>query len=199
MDLFKEELNKIDVLLIDDGDVFLDLQFFKEELLHLFTWFVSQQKQLAVTSKVGLEGFLGLNFPDCGLVVKLEIGDSSANKDQEFPIDLWKQILAQLQKSLSKPSYESWFSCSSASFEGDTITIYAPNEFTADWLESRYDEEISKTLSEITGKTYNRKYVSTSDSSMLNSSYKEKKEEKQDTLELILEELKEIKLFLMSR
>ncbi len=165
----------------------------------MFTWFVSQQKQLAVTSKVGLEGFLGQNFPDCGLVVKLEIGDSSANKDQEFPIDLWKQILAQLQKSLSKPSYESWFSCSSASFEGDTITIYAPNEFTADWLESRYDEEISKTLSEITGKTYNRKYVSTSDSSMLNSSYKEKKEEKQDTLELILEELKEIRLFLMSR
>ena len=46
----------------------------------MFTWFVSQQKQLAVTSKVGLEGFLGQNFPDCGLVVKLEIGDSSANK-----------------------------------------------------------------------------------------------------------------------
>ena len=51
---------------------------------------------------------------------------------------LWDQVLSQMEKKVSKPSYETWLkSTKAASLKGDTLTVTAPNEFARDWLEGR--------------------------------------------------------------
>ncbi|WP_270183032.1 chromosomal replication initiator protein DnaA [Alkalihalobacillus sp. CinArs1] len=74
--------------------------------------------------------------------------------------DLWQQALAEIEKKLSKPSFETWLKSTSANrMEGDTIIITAPNEFARDWLESRYSSLITETLLELTGSELRAKFI----------------------------------------
>ena len=51
--------------------------------------------------------------------------------------DLWNSALTELEKKVSKPSYETWLKSTKAhALKKDTLTIIAPNEFARDWLES---------------------------------------------------------------
>ncbi|MDP4552972.1 chromosomal replication initiator protein DnaA [Alkalihalobacillus macyae] len=74
--------------------------------------------------------------------------------------DLWQQALSEIEKKLSKPSFETWLKSTSANrMEGDTIIITAPNEFARDWLESRYSSLITETLLELTGSELRAKFI----------------------------------------
>lgn len=74
--------------------------------------------------------------------------------------ELWEKVLATIEKKVSKPSFETWLSDTSArDIEQDTIIINAPNEFARDWLESRYSGLIQETLLEVTGAELSVKYV----------------------------------------
>lgn len=74
--------------------------------------------------------------------------------------DLWDKALAHIQTRLSKPSFETWLKSTSAtSLDDDALLIIAPNEFTRDWLESRYSDLILETLYEITGKHLSIKFI----------------------------------------
>ena len=75
-------------------------------------------------------------------------------------LDLWNQALAQIEKKLSKPSFETWMKSTKAhSLQGDTLTITAPNEFARDLLESRYLHLIADTIYELTGEELSVKFV----------------------------------------
>ncbi|AEK87155.1 chromosomal replication initiation protein [Bacillus amyloliquefaciens XH7] len=75
-------------------------------------------------------------------------------------LDLWNQALAQIEKKLSKPSFETWMKSTKAhSLQGDTLTITAPNEFARDWLESRDLHLIADTIYELTGEELSVKFV----------------------------------------
>ncbi|MGG3999281.1 MULTISPECIES: chromosomal replication initiator protein DnaA [Anoxybacillus] len=66
--------------------------------------------------------------------------------------DLWNKALAEIEKKISKPSFETWLKSTTAhSLKGDILIITVPNEFTKDWLESRYTRLIEQTLYDITG------------------------------------------------
>ncbi|MBB6176272.1 chromosomal replication initiator protein [Anoxybacillus tengchongensis] len=66
--------------------------------------------------------------------------------------DLWSKALAEIEKKISKPSFETWLKSTTAhSLKGDILIITVPNEFTKDWLESRYTRLIEQTLYDITG------------------------------------------------
>ncbi|MGG3841337.1 chromosomal replication initiator protein DnaA [Anoxybacillus kestanbolensis] len=66
--------------------------------------------------------------------------------------DLWNKALAEIEKKISKPSFETWLKSTTAhSLKGDVLIITVPNEFTKDWLESRYTRLIEQTLYDITG------------------------------------------------
>ncbi|MCM3736281.1 chromosomal replication initiator protein DnaA [Bacillus cytotoxicus] len=66
--------------------------------------------------------------------------------------DLWNSTLKELEKKVSKPSYETWLKSTKAySLKKDILTITAPNEFARDWLESHYSDLISETIIHLMG------------------------------------------------
>ncbi|MFE8704073.1 chromosomal replication initiator protein DnaA [Cytobacillus sp. FJAT-54145] len=74
--------------------------------------------------------------------------------------DLWNNALANIEKKISKPSFDTWLKSTKAhSLQGDMLTITAPNEFARDWLEERYSGLISGILYDITGEELGVKFI----------------------------------------
>jgi chromosomal replication initiator protein len=74
--------------------------------------------------------------------------------------DLWNKALADIEKKISKPSFDTWLKSTKAhSLQGDLLIITAPNEFARDWLEERYSQIISDILYEITGEELSVKFI----------------------------------------
>ncbi|MBV7505021.1 chromosomal replication initiator protein DnaA [Bacillus sp. sid0103] len=74
--------------------------------------------------------------------------------------DLWHAALANIEKKISKPSFDTWLKSTKAhSLQGDLLIITAPNEFARDWLEERYSQLISGILYEITGEELSVKFI----------------------------------------
>jgi chromosomal replication initiator protein len=66
--------------------------------------------------------------------------------------ELWQEVLKLIANKLSKPSFDTWFKQTQAiKLKKDTITIEVPNEFTRDWLDSKYRPLIEEMLFEVTG------------------------------------------------
>lgn len=62
----------------------------------------------------------------------------------------WLEVLKLIEGKLSKPSFETWLKATDAKIEGNNWTIIAQNEFSRDWLESRYMGLIEETIQELT-------------------------------------------------
>ncbi|GAE26199.1 chromosomal replication initiator protein DnaA [Halalkalibacter wakoensis JCM 9140] len=74
--------------------------------------------------------------------------------------DLWEQALAEIEKKVSKPSFETWLKATKANdIQNDMIVITAPNEFARDWLEDHYADLTSDTIEQITGTRLKPKFV----------------------------------------
>ncbi|GLY08791.1 chromosomal replication initiator protein DnaA [Bacillus badius] len=74
--------------------------------------------------------------------------------------DLWNKALENIEKKISKPSFDTWLKSTKAhSLHGDSITIAAPNDFARDWLEGHYSQLISGVLGEITGEQLSVKFI----------------------------------------
>ncbi len=60
---------------------------------------------------------------------------------------LWQAVLGNLEVSLSKANFITWFkSTAILDKTGDTLIVSAPNAFTKEWLEKKYHSEIVKAL-----------------------------------------------------
>jgi chromosomal replication initiator protein len=74
--------------------------------------------------------------------------------------DLWNAALSNIEKKISKPSFDTWLKSTKAhSLQGNSLVITAPNEFARDWLEERYSQLISGILYEITGEELTVKFI----------------------------------------
>lgn len=92
---------------------------------------------------------------------------------------VWEKALAMIETKLSKPSFETWLKSTKAiALDDDTLFISAPNEFSRDWLESRYAQLIVETLYEITGETMKVKIVTSDSDANLKSKTPKKVEDK---------------------
>lgn len=75
---------------------------------------------------------------------------------------MWEKTLSDIETKISKPSFETWLKSTKAiALNDDTLFISAPNEFSRDWLESRYATLIEDTLFETTGENMKVKIVTT--------------------------------------
>jgi chromosomal replication initiator protein len=74
--------------------------------------------------------------------------------------DLWSAALHNIEKKISKPSFDTWLKSTKAhSLKGDLLVITAPNEFARDWLEERYSQLVAGILYEITGEELAVKFI----------------------------------------
>lgn len=81
------------------------------------------------------------------------IGQDLKGKNEiEYGQDIWKAVLDEIAKDLNAPSFETWFRPASAIVDGDTLKIFAPNQFSADWMELRYKQNLSDAVEKVLGK-----------------------------------------------
>ncbi|RUS48781.1 chromosomal replication initiator protein DnaA [Cohnella sp. AR92] len=74
--------------------------------------------------------------------------------------EIWQQVLSVIQTKLSKPSYDTWFKATKASFVGeDSVVVTAPTTFAAEWLETRYTKLVSSALAEYLGRSVDVKFA----------------------------------------
>lgn len=86
------------------------------------------------------------------MVAHQEMKENKPTYDHPSNDDLWGTILSLIKKRISRPSFDTWLAKTTAAHEGDTITIYAPNEFARDWLDSQYRTIITETIEELCGR-----------------------------------------------
>jgi chromosomal replication initiator protein len=66
------------------------------------------------------------------------------------PIQLWQATLGELELSLSKANFTTWFKNTGvSSWNGENVIISVPNGFTKEWLEKKYHTNILKALKSV--------------------------------------------------
>ncbi len=74
--------------------------------------------------------------------------------------EIWSHTLEKMKEYLSKPSFETWFQSTKPVDIGEQeLYISVPNEFTKDWLNSRYKTSIENSVKEVSGKQYKVKFL----------------------------------------
>ncbi len=78
--------------------------------------------------------------------------------------ETWQLTLEELSKGLNKPSFETWFNLTKpVSLENCCLVIEVPNDFTKEWFETRYKNQIIDALKEITAEEHRVNFVVASD------------------------------------
>jgi len=73
---------------------------------------------------------------------------------------LWSAALGELQLSLSKANYETWFKDTAiVSEEDDVFMLGVPNAFAREWLENKYRTQVRETLQRLVGRTVDVRFV----------------------------------------
>ncbi|PWI21537.1 chromosomal replication initiator protein DnaA [Kurthia zopfii] len=76
----------------------------------------------------------------------------------------WEQVLNDVQKILSKPSFDTWLkSTELIAYENDQLTVSVPNSFTRDWLAQNYVSMIQDVIKKITGSILHIDFIQLSD------------------------------------
>ncbi len=64
--------------------------------------------------------------------------------------ELWQAVLGELELSLSKANFTTWFKNTFiSSLDGERVTISVPNTFTKAWLEKKYNPSILKSIQSV--------------------------------------------------
>ncbi|MEA3249348.1 MAG: chromosomal replication initiator protein DnaA [Patescibacteria group bacterium] len=64
--------------------------------------------------------------------------------------ELWQAVLGELELSLSKANFTTWFKNTFiSSLDGESVTISVPNTFTKAWLEKKYNPSILKSIQSV--------------------------------------------------
>jgi len=67
--------------------------------------------------------------------------------------EIWQAVLAELELSISKPNFVTWFrNTDILSYNDNCIILCVPNAFNRAWLEKKYHQSIVKSLERVSGK-----------------------------------------------
>jgi chromosomal replication initiator protein len=76
------------------------------------------------------------------------------------PKEIWEAVLGQLQVQVTKPNFETWLKGTQGErYRDEIFVISAPNAFVAEWLESRLQSLIKKTLTSVIGNPVEIKFI----------------------------------------
>ena len=69
---------------------------------------------------------------------------------ENYLTEIWRSVLSEVEKSLSKPSFETWLkSTKPLSFQDNTMVVEVPNDFARDWLQNHYRKTITSAIEKI--------------------------------------------------
>lgn len=75
------------------------------------------------------------------------------------PNALWQSVLGQLEISISKANFTTWFKNTAiASFYDNRVIISVPNIFTKEWLENKYNKQIKEAFKNVLGTDVSLEY-----------------------------------------
>ncbi len=64
--------------------------------------------------------------------------------------EIWRLFLTEMENDLGKPSFETWLKTTRPiALKGNNLIIEVPNEFTKNWINKHYQNNISKVLEKI--------------------------------------------------
>ncbi len=65
--------------------------------------------------------------------------------------EIWQLTLEELSKDVNKPSFETWFKLTKpVSLDNNCLVIEVPNDFTKQWFETRFRQQIQNALKVVT-------------------------------------------------
>lgn len=68
------------------------------------------------------------------------------------PNELWNRALGQLELQVTRPNFDTWLrNTVGLRLEGDTLVIGTPTDFALEWLRSRMQAQIARTVSRLAG------------------------------------------------
>ena len=74
--------------------------------------------------------------------------------------ELWEETLQEIEKKISKPSFDTWLKSTKAlSFEENTIIVEAPNDFARDWLDGNYKYLLIDIIEQLIGERVDIKFI----------------------------------------
>jgi len=75
------------------------------------------------------------------------------------PKEIWKTALGELEVTLTKANFKTWFKNTSLIEAKDGVfTIAVPNVFTREWLKTKYHQQITESLEHVAGPVKKLKY-----------------------------------------
>jgi chromosomal replication initiator protein len=78
---------------------------------------------------------------------------------QQFK-DIWQATLSEIEKQLSKPSFETWIlSAEPVSLQQNTIILRVANDFNRNWIHNYYSDLIIQSLNKVTGQPLAVKFI----------------------------------------
>ncbi|MEV5027783.1 helix-turn-helix domain-containing protein [Paenibacillus sp. LPE1-1-1.1] len=86
------------------------------------------------------------------LLVQEENGNATTKMIQNNDFnDIWDSVLKIIKNKISQPSFDQWFSNTTAVHIGDSLIISGHDTFATDWLYRRYSSLILKAVDHIRG------------------------------------------------
>lgn len=74
--------------------------------------------------------------------------------------DIWKSALTEIEKQLSKPSFETWIlSAEPVGLQQNTLILRVANDFNRNWLQNYYADLIVQSLQRVAGQALAIKFV----------------------------------------
>lgn len=76
------------------------------------------------------------------------VGDSPP-EDQGGEQSIWDRAAQSLREELSEGNFSAWFGRAEAAVEGRAFVLRVPNQFSKEWIETRYTDLLRRTVSEV--------------------------------------------------
>lgn len=74
------------------------------------------------------------------------------------PNNLWPDALEALRGQTTKATFDAWLAGTTATLDGDTLTIHAKNTYALDWLKHRLHKLISRAVNNAAGREIEVRY-----------------------------------------
>jgi chromosomal replication initiator protein len=76
------------------------------------------------------------------------------------PGDLWQTALGELQRQMTRPTFDSWLKGTQGlALEGEVLVVAVPSTYACDWLDKRLRQTVEQAVAEVAGQRLSCRFV----------------------------------------